>query len=117
MKVGKEPMKKTLLLLGLVFVGFPAACWYYGDNTPSTQARGYSPTGIKTACRNAISAQLKAPATAEFDMELGRAAEDPNIMRVTATVDAQNSFGAMLRTKFQCDVTKEGKVISAQQID
>jgi hypothetical protein len=55
------------------------------------------------ACKKAVLLQLKAPRTAVF-------AEKPSInvtvksrrALITAEVDAQNSFGALLRSKFQC---------------
>jgi len=60
------------------------------------------------ACENLVSDQLKSPATAEYnDKAVGKGSR----WTVTGTVDAQNGFGAMLRSSFQCvvkiDETKE----------
>jgi hypothetical protein len=60
-----------------------------------------------TVCEQFVTGRLKAPSTAKFPWmsrdyvsELGAGK-----FRVKAHVDAQNSFGAMLRTRFDCTVT------------
>lgn len=46
--------------------------------------------------------KLKAPATADFTD--GSDSGGPNSYTITGTVDAENSFGAMLRTGWSCDI-------------
>lgn len=53
---------------------------------------------------------LKAPATAQFSkcpLEGGR--REGNLIYVEGYVDAQNSFGAMIRTHYQATVRYQGK--------
>ncbi|QYM63489.1 hypothetical protein [Microbacterium sp. Se5.02b] len=51
-------------------------------------------------CEDAIKERLKAPATAEFVS----AATGSGTWTVSGTVDAENSFGAKLRSTYQCSV-------------
>jgi hypothetical protein len=56
-------------------------------------------------CKSAISERLKAPATA--DLRLDRAVQwenHPGYFLATYTVDAENSFGAKLRNRFECQI-------------
>jgi len=61
------------------------------------------------ACVEAVTEQLKAPATAEF-----AALEDVEVTEKSAgytlrgDVDAQNGFGALIRNSYTCDVTVTG---------
>lgn len=59
----------------------------------------------KSICKTAISQGLKSPSTAKFDMTFQYNADDDLKYRVVAKVDAQNSFGAMMRQNFSCDLT------------
>lgn len=56
-----------------------------------------------TECRAAVKGVLKAPSTAKFSGE--SAAQTNGVWKVTGDVEAQNSFGAMTRARFACDVT------------
>lgn len=55
-------------------------------------------------CETFVKQQLKAPATARFSEETTtKVAEDE--YATTGAVDSQNSFGALLRSHFRCDLT------------
>lgn len=58
-------------------------------------------------CEDLVKENLKAPSTAEFDTS----ATGDGTWTVTGTVDAENSFGAMLRSEFQCTVVVSGDSI------
>jgi len=75
------------------------------------------------ACTDAVSQQLKAPSSADFQGKLDvnyRTTGGDNII-VIGYVDAENSFGAKLRTDWTCttSVDKNGNVsdVSAQVSD
>jgi len=73
-------------------------------------------TQAQIQCPRAIKATLKAPSTAKiphiskYNKSSGSfvaiAAEDADVIRVMTYVDSQNSFGAIVRTNFQCDLKK-----------
>ena len=56
------------------------------------------------ACQDFILEELKAPSTAEFQKRDSKKVykETENIFIVSMYVDAENSFGAMVRTDFEC---------------
>jgi hypothetical protein len=70
----------------------------------------------KWACREFVADNLKAPSTAEFPNYNNFTAEKVNnketetkgyiVYSVYGEVDSQNSFGAMLRSRFMCEVIK-----------
>ncbi|WP_437582746.1 hypothetical protein ACSAGD_10790 [Paramicrobacterium sp. CJ85] len=68
------------------------------------QDRYGTPTEASMYCEDAVRDQLKAPDTAEFDTS----ATGSGTYTVTGTVDSENSFGAMLRSDFQCTVVIDG---------
>ncbi len=55
-------------------------------------------------CEDRIKQLLKSPATAEFETD----ATGSGTWKVTGTVDSDNSFGASLRSSFQCTVVISG---------
>jgi hypothetical protein len=56
------------------------------------------------ACEKSIEGQLKAPATARFSQETADS-NGPGY-HVEGTVDAQNSFGALIRNQWTCESKK-----------
>jgi len=56
-------------------------------------------------CEDQVRDQLKAPSTAEFDSD-SSSTSSPFV--ITGSVDSENSFGATLRSDFQCTVTISG---------
>ena len=52
----------------------------------------------QVAAKDAVSARLKAPSTAKFDIK--QVIRYDNSVTVRGTVDAQNGFGAMVRGMF-----------------
>ena len=103
-----------LTMLGvIVAVGLVSALRSAGDDEPSAAEIGAS---AEQVCQEWVSAQLKAPTTAEFadvysvnasadftenDVYEGRTGKD--VWTVKGAVDAENSFGAMIRSRFTCE--------------
>lgn len=57
-------------------------------------------------CEARIDNLLKAPATADYSSDASGSGAGP--WTVTGTVDAENSFGAKIRSEYQCTVTMSG---------
>jgi len=62
----------------------------------------------RVACHNTVKSALKAPTTAKFNSTVSKHNTRANDFLVEGTVDAQNSFGAMVRSRFQCVVDTSG---------
>jgi hypothetical protein len=58
------------------------------------------------ACESSVRDELKAPTTAKFSDE--RYTDSDPSWRVTGAVDAENGFGAMIRNRFECTLTRNG---------
>ncbi len=64
-------------------------------------------------CKNTVLSHLKAPSTADFkrfsdgDANVTLRNEDTLYFDIDVTVDAQNSYGAMLRQNYDCQVIFE----------
>ena len=68
-----------------------------------------------TYCEDRIETMLKAPATAEFSSR----SNESNPFTVTGTVDSQNSFGALVRSSFECsvDITGDSFTVDVNYLD
>ncbi len=69
-------------------------------------------TKYQISCQNAIKELLKAPSTAKFpNITEWKFGKENGVVTIQSYVDAQNSFGAMMRSDFQFKF-KDDKVIS-----
>jgi hypothetical protein len=78
-----------------------------GGGSGSTSA---SDLGAFDVCQQAVKPQLKAPGSATFRDPLANNGDTTithigNVYTVVSSVDAENSFGAKLRTGFTCTAT------------
>lgn len=99
-----------LVLLALVLLG---GAWLIirGPDKPKTaaeQAAEYQPSAAdaERMCREHVTNQLKAPSTAKFGDIRTRGFGSE--YTVTGWVDAENSFGATLRTRWECTAIHTG---------
>lgn len=58
------------------------------------------------ACHKSVQKQLKSPSSAQFSSET--ATETDGLWSISGMVDADNSFGAALRTTWTCEATDQG---------
>jgi hypothetical protein len=84
-----------ILTLGGAAVGVGLAVHHGSGPTPQQQAIA--------ACETAVKAQLKSPATAGFSGETTSPAGSGYY--VEGNVDAQNGFGALIRSHWTCSTT------------
>ncbi|MFJ3319377.1 hypothetical protein [Curtobacterium sp. NPDC086286] len=82
---------------GLVIVILLAISAAFGGGTSSSD----NSVEAQIACENRIKDALKSPSSADFNDDVSGSGP----YTVTGTVDSENSFGAMLRSNFQCTVT------------
>lgn len=106
----------VFLMMAMVF----AAAWgygTYGNLTEKPKPPVIDEVSAQLACQSFVLARLKAPASASFApfMEQSIVAKTEGKFTVSAWVDSQNSFGAMLRARYLCDVQFVGT--QAQLLD
>lgn len=85
--------------------------WYMAsDSTPSARPTPEpDPYMAFIQCQAFVKNRLKAPATAQFPSQpLSAIDTGANTYIVTATVDAQNGFGALLRNNWLCKTQYTG---------
>lgn len=75
-----------------------------GDSDPARE-RELEEFGAIDTCEGWVRDQLKAPSTAEFNDSQAIGAGP---WTVTGTVDAENSFGAMIRHSWTCEIRLDG---------
>jgi hypothetical protein len=65
---------------------------------------------VTVLCEHAVKDRLKAPGSADFPFGHGTSvvSAGPNTFRLVSYVDAQNAFGANLRTNFVCEAKWKG---------
>ncbi|NFG98404.1 hypothetical protein FDC49_01770 [Clostridium sporogenes] len=107
----KKLFKVVLLCSSLVFcLGIFTGCSSKIEETPEQKERKKK-IEVYKASQEFVKEQLKAPATAEFpNFEDGKVvvAGDEKRYTVIAHVDAENSFGAKIRSKFLCNLKDDG---------
>jgi hypothetical protein len=86
-------MKRTTLLIALALV----AC---ADIDPKEQES----RNAQAACRAWVRERLKAPATAVFPLDAENVYRSGNSFTVQSFLDAENSFGALIRMRYTCIV-------------
>jgi hypothetical protein len=96
-------MKFMLFMLGLVVLGGLGSLFADDPTEAPVYAAAKSAEDARVACRAMVTQGLKAPSTAEFlygAESVQRA--DSTAFLVRGSVDAENSFGANLRTVYTC---------------
>lgn len=83
------------------------------DETTTTtdKPKGDPNEGVAAyACQTFVKERLKAPKTADFPWryDVSRDSTDQNKYTIVSYVDAQNSFGALIRTHYSCVVRAGG---------
>lgn len=90
-------MKKWLACLGAVAVLAGCSSDPYDPNNP---------TEAKSQCEGFADKRLKAPATADYELD---ASDVDGSWTVVGTVDSENSFGAKVRSDVRCVIHFEGE--------
>lgn len=105
----KSSLKGCLWIIGIV-VGVPLLITVFAllsgsddDDKPSP------PTGYEAEmqCERWVKEKLKAPATAKFSNG-NYTSNGGSSWTVTGSVDAENSFGALVRSDWTCDIRLDG---------
>jgi cbb3-type cytochrome oxidase subunit 3 len=101
----------VLLLVGL----FVAGLWWANNYEPETtadRAAKYEPSAAdaERMCQENVKGKLKSPASATFGGVRSLISDDfdTDEWTVTGWVDAENSFGANLRTDWTCEAVHTG---------
>ncbi len=105
--------------IGALFLGLAALTAWIGPTTPprSEPTRTPPPLDVNAAraavtvlCEHAVKDRLKAPSSADFPFAHSTqvVSAGANTFRLASYVDAQNSFGATLRTGFVCEARWKG---------
>lgn len=76
------------------------------EEPPTDPASADRSTDAEVMCEESINKRLKAPASAKYTHQNSRKNGAQYV--VSGYVDSQNSFGAMVRTRFTCTVTDQG---------
>ena len=125
-KVLWQMLNKTKLIIIIVLVIFIVLIFRHNfiisrsspinTNSPQQPKQSDYASDAKWACREFVVDHLKAPSTAKFPNYNNLTAEKVNnketkakgyiVYSVYGEVDSQNSFGAMLRSRFMCEVIK-----------
>jgi hypothetical protein len=114
----KAANRKVNFWIAGVGIAAGLGCGIYATvSHSSSNPAGDRGSNAVAQCESAVKNQLKAPSTAKFSGE-DYIDEDPTWL-VTGSVDAQNGFGAMLRSGFNCTLTRSGEsfIVSQANID
>jgi hypothetical protein len=109
-------MKKVFLWVLGIFV----ALWMFGMIISAFHGSGkLSMSHVRYYCEKAVGQRLKAPSTASYSGQYETQIYEltpGQRYRVVGHVDAQNSFGAMLRMPYNCEIQFTGSQNETPQI-
>jgi hypothetical protein len=118
-KSGKGALIIVLFVVGVVVAGTISGALGDGEEQSSAEDVRY---GAFDVCTDFVRDRLKAPGSASFrnyfqdDGEVRVTGSGNGPYTVVSTVDAQNSFGAELRSEFRCVVILDGDTWRLQDI-
>jgi hypothetical protein len=96
------PQKVLVVMAALIALGLAVNAVLPHPAEPARAAVA-NPHTVWRICQERVSAGLKAPASAEFPSYDERSIHQSGALwTVNSYVDAQNSFGAQLRTRYTC---------------
>lgn len=96
---------KVVAWVFAVIVGL--SVWYgLSSGSASTNSGPASEPVVLDGCHQFVERQLRAPATAEYEDEF--VTGGPKVWTVRGNVDAENGFGALLRSDFSCTIRDHG---------
>lgn len=100
----------------ILLLMFGACVWMMVDPSPESQQRASDSSvgAVVTVCENPMTNRLKAAGSADYPFGHVSNVESlgGDTYRLRSYVDAQNAFGAKLRTRFSCTVEGRGSEIS-----
>ncbi|TSD68135.1 hypothetical protein [Aeromicrobium piscarium] len=99
----------ALKIVAIAVVALALVWWafYEPNESASDDGRVGGPGGARLACENLVKDQLKAPGTADFS-NVSAVNNGGASWTVTGEVDAENAFGASLRSSFRCSLRASG---------
>lgn len=99
----------TCVFFFIIFLVFKCSCSQTEEEKAISNEQDLK-TKALVYSHNCVEQQLKSPSSAEFPFGEGSVTKvDNDTFIVTSYVDSQNSFGAMIRTNYSCQVTLTGE--------
>jgi hypothetical protein len=108
--INSKPQNKNSKIFTYIIIAFAIIFFMAVIGSLANQGNNNQPTGTgaELICEQFVTDRLKAPSTAKFqdtfEQSVNSITGQTNAFEVNGYVDAQNSFGAMLRTYYTCDV-------------
>ena len=95
----------ALVLLGILFVTVVYSCATSASSSDDSE----DGSGMaEVMCEEFVTDRLKSPSSAEFAGADSVTPLGDDQYEVTASVDSQNGFGAMIRTEYVCTIQDSG---------
>jgi hypothetical protein len=102
----EEKVRATLILIGFLFIGvvfFIVMC--SDDNDTVAGKKSYTKVEALTASHQFIEDRLKSPSTAQWCYGDDQVSQiNDSTFFINSCVDSQNGFGAMIRTRYRCNI-------------
>ena len=98
----------TIAFFFIIFLVFKCSCSQTDEQVSDNNEQNSKITAL-TAAQEEVKARLKSPSSADFPWGSDCVTKiSDNTYIINSYVDSQNSFGAMLRTNFTCQITLTG---------
>ncbi|KAA9227029.1 hypothetical protein F6I42_03370 [Corynebacterium amycolatum] len=88
------------------------------ESTPKEEVGGWSKTEARSLCHKQVKARLKSPDSADFEgLTEFTAEKTTDSWKILGHVDSQNSFGAVIRTNYSCNVRPTSETDAMVSVD
>ncbi|BDB52112.1 hypothetical protein [Flavobacterium ammonificans] len=95
----------TIAFFFIIFLVFKCSCSQTEEQVSKNKEQNSKITAL-TAAQEEVKSRLKSPSSANFPWGIDCVTKiSDNTYVINSYVDSQNSFGAMLRTNFTCQIT------------
>ena len=99
----------TIAFFFIIFLVFKCSCSQSDTESTNSGNDEHSKIVALTAAQECVTERLKSPSSADFPWGSDCVTKiSDNTYVINSYVDSQNSFGAMLRTNFTCQITLTG---------
>ena len=96
----------SFIICLIIVLAFAGLAIFLSNKLQSKGPQEFDQFDMQTIAEKEVEERLKAPSTAKFDNII--VTEDKGVWVITGTVDAQNSFGAMIRNRFRVEIKDNG---------
>lgn len=113
-------LKNILVAIIIIIVGVTLVNLFTDDKGSTSNVSEHSELLAYSYAMDCVKSRLKSPSTAEFPSSIEKKQSTKSssygVYVIKSWVDSQNSFGAMIRSNFECTVKFDGDKVRCESV-